>query len=202
MAQVGIEFGHILALGNGADYDTEVGGLDALHQTAQTTTLFGTLDFLRDGNAVDEGIEHQITASKGEVAREFGTLGGDGLLGHLAYNELADFENVGQVAHFLKGRFDFEVVEVTDRGVTVHGQFHVLGQRIVVDPQIEVVDKAVLVLTHIDEGGIEPRHDFAHLADVNVADMDFVAGLVLVQFDQLLVFEKCKLDFAVGSGYD
>ena len=52
-----------------------------------------------------------------------------------------------------------------------------------------MVYEPVFVLAHVDEGGVEPLHNFAYLADVNVTHLNLIAGLVLVELDQLLVFQ-------------
>ena len=188
LAQVGIEFGNAFAFGNGAHDDSEVFGLDALDQAAETVAFFAAFDFLRDGDAVDEGGQHQVAACKGDVAREFGAFGGDGFLGDLGKHQLAEFQNVGQVAVFLEDGFDFEVLERYDRVVAIHRQLCVFHHRVVVGAEVEVVHEAVFVLAHVDECGVEAGHDFAHLANIDVADLNLVAGLVLVKLDQLLVF--------------
>ena len=44
--QVGIEFGHLLAFGNGADDDAVVVGPDALDEPSQAAAFFAAADFL------------------------------------------------------------------------------------------------------------------------------------------------------------
>ena len=46
LAQVGIQFLHILALCNGTHNNAKTFGLDALHQTAQTASLLAALNLL------------------------------------------------------------------------------------------------------------------------------------------------------------
>ena len=58
LTQVGVEFGHTFAFGYGAHNDTEIVGLDALNEAAETAALFATLDFLRDRDAGDERGQH------------------------------------------------------------------------------------------------------------------------------------------------
>ena len=62
--------------------------------------------------------------------------------------------------------------------------------------------KTVFVLAHINKCRIKSRHDFAHLANEDVAHMNLVARLVLVELDELLVLKQCNLNFTIRYGYD
>ena len=63
------------------------------------------------------------------------------------------------------------------------------------------MDKAILLLSHIDESGIEAGHYLAHLAYIDVAHMDFIARLVLMELNQLFLLQKGQLNIVLVSGY-
>ncbi len=69
-----------------------------------------------------------------------------------------------------------------------------LLQRRELRPQIEIMDECVFLVTYVDECRVEPRHDFTHLAEVDVPHGETRLALFLRKFGQHLVF-------AQGDGY-
>lgn len=45
-------------------------------------------------------------------------------------------------------------------------------------------------MTDIDERGVQPRHDLAHLAQINIPYGESRLALLLVELDQHLVFAQ------------
>ena len=199
LAEVGVEFGDILAFGNGADDDAEILWFDALHEPAETSAFLFAFNLLRDCDTVAEGSEDEVAPCEGDIARQFRAFGGDGFFGHLSEDKLADFEDIVEVAVLFHDGLYLEVFEGACRGVAVHGKAEVFVDRLVVEAQVEVMHEAVLVLAHVDEGGIEAGHDFPHLAYVNVPHLYFAVVGFLVELDKLFVFEERYLDALVSG---
>ena len=193
LPQVGVELSHTLAFGYGAHNDAEVLGTYALHQTAQAVALLGALNLLRDGDFVAEGSQHQVVAGDADVSRHLGAFGGNRFFGDLHQDRLAHFEHIAEVAHLLKHRFYLEVGQRGGALVAVHGQLEVFVDGVIIGPQVEVVHKALLVASHINEGGVEALHDLAHLAEVDVTYGILATRLLTVELNQALVFGERNL---------
>lgn len=56
LAKVGIEFGNPFAFSNGANNDTKIVRLDALKKATKAIALLTPLDFLRNRDTVDKGV--------------------------------------------------------------------------------------------------------------------------------------------------
>ena len=106
-------------------------------------------------------------------------------------------EDVRKVACFLKDRLRLKAFEGSHTVVAIHGQFEIFGHRIEIGAKVKVMDKAVLFLAHVNKSSIETRHNLAYLADINVADTNFIARLVFMELNQLFIFQKCQLDIAL-----
>ena len=67
---------------------------------------------------------------------------------------------------------------------------HQLLQRRELGAQVEIVDKGILLMADIDERGVQPRHDLAHLAQINIPYGESRLALLLVELDQHLVLAQ------------
>lgn len=197
MVQIGIQFGHCASLGHCAHNDSEVLRTYALQQAPQAVAFLSALDFLRNGNLVTEGGKHKIAPGDGYVARKFGALGGNRLLGNLYQDRLADLEHIAQVAHLLQNGLYLEIVERRRRGIAVHGQPQVFVDGIVVGAQVKVVHETLFVAAQVDESGVEALHDFLHLAEEDIAHGILARRHLFMEFDETLVLQQGYLDIPV-----
>ena len=167
--ELGIELGNALALGYGAHDDAEVLGLDALDELLESGTLFGRLDLRGYAHLVREGYEHEETTCKGELGGEAGTLGRDGLLGHLHHNLLTLLQDVGDaallgqlgLAHRLGVGGEFPLV--------ADYLFRILVVTVVVVTQVLIVKKSFFGRTYINKACIQAGHDLLYPSQVHVA---------------------------------
>ena len=61
--------------------------------------------------------------------------------------------------------------------------------------EVEVVQKSVFLVPHIDESGIQPSHHFVDFAEIDIADGERAFGLLPVEFDELPVFQQGDVYF-------
>ena len=158
-----IQLGGFLAFGHCAYDDAAVLGLDAGDDGFQPVALGRRFDFCGDVDLILEGNQHEESARKRDLAGQSGSFGGDGLFDDLHQHFLslrqrglhaAVFGQVGQVLCFGVGEQVFAVGEDLLQIFGVGGE---------VGAQIEVVDKGVLLVAHVDKGRIQPWHELAHL---------------------------------------
>ena len=160
--EVGVEFGHLLAFGDGADDDAIVVGLDALDETAKAVALFTTADFLRYRNAVREGNEDEITSCKRDLCRDSWAFGVDRLLGNLHRNQVTDIEHIGDFAVFRQVGIKFELVH--GEILSCHDPLLVLEHGMGLQAQVEIVQEGLLGIADVDECRVEARQQFLHPA--------------------------------------
>ena len=77
-----------------------------------------------------------------------------------------------------------------------------LVQRRELGAQIEVVDEGVFLVPDIDESGVEAGHDLADFPQIDVAHGESRFAFLLVQLDELLVFEQGDGDLVGCYVYD
>ena len=58
--------------------------------------------------------------------------------------------------------------------------------------EVEIVNKSILLVTDIDKCGIQSGHNFAYLAQIDVAHRKTTLATLLVQLYELLVLNKCN----------
>lgn len=119
---------------------------------------------------------------------------------HLYEDRLPAGDMARYFARLAERFFEFEPFEI-DRPLVIGEDIHHLLQRGELGPQVEVMNETVLLVTDIDEGGIQPGHDLLDLAHVNVAHRIARTGLLLGQLDQLFVFEQ-RNGYFTGSYID
>ncbi len=60
------------------------------------------------------------------------------------------------------------------------------------------MQERVLFVTYVDECRIQTGNQFLDTSQVNVTDLERLILFVVVQFNQLLVFQQGDGDFAIG----
>ena len=110
---------------------------------------------------------------------------------------LAVVEHAGDFPLFAEVVLHFDGGEVDLLVAAVH-VFDEVVQGVEGGAEVEVVQKGVFLVSHIDEGGVESAHHFVHFTEVDVADGEGAFGLLAVEFDELPVFEEGDLDLAAG----
>lgn len=64
------------------------------------------------------------------------------------------------------------------------------------------MQKSILLVPHVHEGGVEPRCHFTHLGQVHIAYGETAFGLLAVQFGEHLVLHQGKCHFTVAGADD
>ena len=187
--------------GGRADDDAEVlgqhGGGDAL----EALLLLARTDFLRQEYLRRERHQHHVAACQRDVGRQTRALGRNGLLGHLHHDLLPHLEVVADLARLLDRSLHLHAF---DAQAPFAGDIRrsELLERGEVGSQIEVVDEGILFMPYVDECRVETRHDFADLAQVDVAHGESGLALFLGELDQHLVFAHGDGDFGRAYVYD
>ena len=195
--QVGVQLGHLLVLGVGADDEAEVGGLDAPHQPLQAVALLLVLDPAADADLVGEGHQHHVPARQRHFRGEARALGADGLLGDLHQHVLAGAHHVGDLAALVDVGLQRPVLQQRVLHRAVHRALGVLVAVAVLGTEVEVVQEGVLLMPHVHEGGVEAGGHLAHPGQVHVAHGEAPLGLLAVQFGQQLVLQDRDGDLGV-----
>ena len=190
--QVGVKVGHFLAFGDGADDDAIVGGLNALNQTAETVAFLAAADFLGYRNAVGEGDEDEITTREGDLGGDSRSFGVDRLLSDLHGNQVAHIEQIPNLA--VLGQVGLKLELVHGHIVATDDRLLVLDQRIGLQAEVEIVQKGLLGIAHIDESRVKARQYLLHPTQINITNCKLVVGLFSVKFDKRIVFQKSDVN--------
>ena len=199
VVEVGGKLVGVVALRVGADDDAEIAGLDALHQRLEALALLAAPDFLGNGDFVAERHQNEVASGEGYLCGDARPLGGDRLLGHLHHQLLTGGDHIADLAVF--GDF-VEVLHAADAALA--GSDGLADERVdsaCVDTQVQIVEERLLVVAHVHKRGVEPRHYFLHLAQINVADRELHRGFLPVDLHQLLVFHQRDLHLILVGGH-
>ena len=200
-----------LAFGRRPDYNAEIFGFDALHKVAQTQLFAGGLDFLRYRNFIAEGDEHHIAPCERYFGGESGTFRRDGffynlhqefaaagqLVGHGAVlvdvGQQLHARNIGQLAAgalYLRLLFLIALLGVGSFGLFAKKLFEKFGIRRKSRAKIQIMQKSILLVAHVDEGGVQTRHQLFHLCQIDVADSVGYVAVLLLERNEPTVLEQ------------
>ena len=138
-----------------------------------------------DRNTFDE----KGTSSQRNIGRQTRSLGGNRLFGHLHHNGLPHLQVGADLARLFDRRLQLHRIQA-DSPLAGLVTRHQLLQRRELGAQVEIVDKGILLMADIDERGVQPRHDLAHLAQINIPYGESRLALLLVELDQHLVLAQ------------
>ena len=185
-----VQFLDALFLGDGTDNDAEALGLDALDDLFEPCPFLARLDFARHIDLVTERHQHEVATREGELAGEARSLGADGFLDNLYQYLLSQLQGVlhaavlGQVRlsrHLAYGEEVFAVVQHT---------LQVFLLRVELQSQIEIMKKRVAFVADVHKAGIQARHQFTHLGQIDIAHAEGGTLAFFLVFHQTLVFRK------------
>ena len=168
--QLVVEFCHALAFGRCADYHAVVARLDAFHKLVEARFFLRRFDFLRYRYFVAEGCEDEVASCEGDVGGEARAFRRYRLFHYLHQQFFAGCEEVGHGAVFVDFGQKFHLRQPR----LVLAVCQQLGYKFLVGgemrAEIEVMEECILFISHVNEGGIQPRHQFFDLCQVDVAD--------------------------------
>ena len=127
-------------------------------------------DFLGNRNAVVERSEDKITTDERDFSGEARAFCGNRLFGDLHEDWFALRQLVGDYATLFDVGAEFDFRERGGSPGVGDVAIYKSLIRCELRAEVEVVKKSLLIIAHVDEGGIEPREEFFHLTEVDVAD--------------------------------
>ena len=172
----------VLAFSVGADDEPDVLRFDGEHQVLQPAALHLIGDATADADLVDEGHEHHVAAGEGHLGGEARALGADGFLGDLHQDALAGADHIGDLALLGDVLVELPVLQGAGGDGAVHRALGELVGVLELGPEVEVVEEGILLMAHIDEGGVEPGGHLADLGEVDITDAEAALGLLAMQF--------------------
>ena len=172
-----------------ADDNAEIlrqnGGCNAL----EPLLLLRRADLLRQEHLRRKRHQHHVASGQRNIGRQARSLGGNRLFGHLHHNGLPHLQVGADLARLFDRRLQLHRVQA-DSPLAGLVTRHQLLQRRELGAQVEIVDKGILLMADIDERGVQPRHDLAHLAQINIPYGESRLALLLVELDQHLVLAQ------------
>src|SRR5690606_3452469 len=116
------------------------------------------------------------------------SLGRDRLFNDLNRNDMAFCELLCNLAVLINIRFQLEFFQSGTVDLLAAHQFRELLQRTELRAKVKVMKESVLVVSYINEGGIESLNYFLYRSKVYVAYTEFASFFLLVKFYKRLIF--------------
>ena len=194
-ADVLLDVGIVVTHSGCADNHTVVLGQHLIYDCLQSFALLVGANLLRNGYLVGKGDENHISSCQRDIGGQTRTFGRYRLLGHLYKYRLTCGDHLVNLATLSDGLVEFDGGETR---VFLLGRevCHQSVERCKVGPQIEIVDKRILLVTNIHKGGIQAGHNLAYPAQIDVANSETSLIALLVEFDKLFVLHKSNSGLA------
>ena len=141
-----------------------------------------------------ERYEHRVAPCKCNLRGQTGAFRRDGLLDDLDHEFLARLEDARDGAVFV---YVGEAFDLGDRRVGfLVDEYGFEKSRIggELGTEIQIVKKSILLVAHVDEGGVETGHQFLDLGKIDVSDSVGDVARLLLQGDEPRVLKQ-------GNGY-
>ena len=118
------------------------------------------------------------------------TFGGDWLFDDLNQHLISFSKDLVDLSYFINLRFVLKAFEQVAAVVVVSHHFGELQQAVDIRAKVLVMEKGIFLISHINEGCIEPVDDFSDRTQVNVSYFKLVFQSFGMELHQLLIMQQ------------